>query len=75
MRENNSFAQSDLDSDFEYNFDLNPFSFILDTVHWLVVTPVKVSKHVLNWASARLHRIQSDQNYRRTFKGPVCMLK
>lgn len=75
MRENKRFAQSDLDNDFEYNFDLNPFNFIIDTIHWLVVTPVKVSKYIFNWASARLHRIQADQNYRRTFKGPVCMLK
>lgn len=75
MRHINRFSQSDLDNEFEYNFDLNPFNLVLDGIHWLIVTPVNIVKYLFNWTLARLHQLQSEQNYRRTFKGPVCMLK
>ena len=68
-------TESDMDNDFEYNFDVSPFNLILDGVHWLVVTPVNTMKKIFNRAAARLHTIQKEQNYRRTFKGPVCLLK
>ena len=75
MESNQRFNESDLDNEFEYNFDLNPFKLVLDGVHWMIVTSVNALKHLVRMASARLHTIQTQQNYRRTFKGPVCMIK
>ena len=75
MRYISRVTESDMDNDFEYNFDLSPFNLILDGIHWLVVTPISKIKKIFSWAAARLHTIQKEQNYRRTFKGPVCLLK
>ena len=75
MKSNTGINEADLDNDFEYNFDLNPFKLILDGSHLLVVTSVNAVKHLVKRASARLRAIQTQQNYRRTFKGPVCMIK
>ena len=75
MRKKSRVSESDMDNDFEYNFDVTPFNLILDGVHWLVVTTATAVKKTINWAADRLHTIQKEQNYRRTFKGPVCLLK
>ena len=65
----------DFNSDFEYNFDLNPFNYLLEGVHLLVSVPFRFTVGLAQKASARLRRIQEDQSYKRTFRGPVCMLK
>ena len=68
-------SDNDIDSDFEYNFDLNPFTYLLQGIHFLIVRPygyfVRLSKNI----SDRLHRIQQEQAYRRTFKGPACLMR
>ncbi|MBT8355237.1 MAG: hypothetical protein HKP52_01430 [Desulfofustis sp.] len=66
---------NDFNTDFEYNFDLNPFNYLLEGIHLLVSVPFKFAAGLTKKASAGLHRIQEKQSYRKTFKGPVCMLK
>ncbi len=66
---------SDIDSDFEYNFDLNPFTYLLDGILFLIAVPFSLLSRLLKNNSDRLHRIQRDQAFRRTFKGPACILK
>ncbi len=75
MRINANITESDLDNDFEYNFDLNPYNLLLNAIHRLVTTPFHMGKWLIDVASSRLLEIHKNQNYRRTFKGPVCMLK
>lgn len=65
----------DFNSDFEYNFDLNPFNYLLEGIHLLVSVPFRFTVSVTQKASARLHRIQEEQSYKQTFRGPACMLK
>ena len=67
-------SDDDRDSDYEYNFDLNPFNYLLQGVHLLVALPFKTLAGLFKHVTDRLHRIQRDQRYRRTFKGPACML-
>jgi hypothetical protein len=71
----NVVSDHDIDSDFEYNFDLNPFTYLLQGIHFLIAQPygyfVRLSKKV----SDRLHRIQQEQAFRRTFKGPACLMR
>ena len=43
--------------------------------HWLIVTPYALLGRVVKNTSERLHKIQKEQGYRRTFKGPVRTLK
>ena len=68
-------SDHDIDSDFEYNFDLNPFSYLLQGLHLLIAEPygffVRLSKKI----SDRLHIVQQEQAFRRTFKGPACMMR
>ena len=68
-------AEADIDSDFEYNFDLKPFNTLLDGVHWLITTPVHAAEHLVGWFSARLRAVREAHDFKRTIKGPVCMLK
>ena len=68
-------SDHDIDSDFEYNFDLNPFTYLVEGIHFSLVQPygylVRLSKKISAW----LHRIQQEQAFRRTFKGPACMIR
>lgn len=68
-------SDHDIDSDFEYNFDLNPFTYLLQGIHFFTVHfygyYVRLSKNI----SDRLHRVQQEQAFRRTFKGPACMMR
>ena len=68
-------SAQDINSDFEYNFDLNPFNYLLEGVHLLVSVPFRFTIGLAHKASARLHRIREEQSYKQTFKGPACMLK
>ena len=68
-------STSDLNSDFEYNFDLNPFNYLLEGIHLLVSVPFNFTVNVAQKASARLRRIQEEQSYKQTFRGSACMLK
>lgn len=65
----------DFNSDFEYNFDLNPFNYLLEGIHLLVTVPFRFTAGLAQKASARLRRIQEEQSYKQTFRGPACMLK
>jgi hypothetical protein len=60
----NVVSDHDTDSDFEYNFDLNPFTYLLQGAHCLIVWSyrffVRLSKNI----SGRLHRIQEEQAFR-----------
>jgi len=71
----NVISDYDIDSDFEYNFDLNPFNYLLQGIHWLVSLPYDLLTSLSKNAFDRLHRIQKEQAFRRTFKGPACILK
>ena len=75
MKFNTTITEADIDRDFEYNFDLNPFTQILDAVHWLIAAPVELLSSKTKAIAARFQAIRDEQNYKRTFKGPVCMLK
>ena len=66
---------NDFNSDFEYNFDLNPFNYLLEGIHLLVSVPFGLAVGLTQKASARLRRIQEEQSYKQTFRGPACMLK
>lgn len=68
-------SDHDIDSDFEYNFDLNPFIYLLQGIHFLIVRPYGYSVYLLRKISDRLDRIHQEQAFRRTFKGPACMLR
>lgn len=70
-----SISASEGGSDFEYNFDLNPFNYLLEGVHLLVSVPFCFAASVVNKTSARLRRIQEEQSYKQTFRGPACLLK
>ena len=67
MKSNRTITESDLDADFEYNFGLTPFNYLLDGVHWLVVSPYHLVK--------RLFAAKSTQAQNGAFQGPVCLLK
>jgi hypothetical protein len=71
----NIVSDDELNADFEYNFDLKPFNYVLDGIHWAVALPYSLLTHLFQATSEKLHRIQQDQAYRRTFKGPACILK
>ena len=71
----NIISARDIDYDFEYNFDLNPFNYLLEGIHLLIMVPLSIAVSLTKKASARLHKIQEEQAYRQTFKGPTCMLK
>jgi hypothetical protein len=71
----NVVSDHDIDSDFEYNFDLNPFTYLLQGVHFLIVRPYGYFVHLSRNISDRLHRIQQEQAFRGTFKGPACMMR
>ena len=43
MKSYTTITEADIDRDFEYNFDLNPFTQILDGVHWLIAPPVDLA--------------------------------
>ena len=65
----------DIDSDFEYNFDLNPFTYLIDGLLFLEALPSSLLLRLSRNVSGRLQKIQEEQALRRTFKGPACMLK
>ncbi len=65
----------DIDSDFEYNFDLNPFTHLLDGLLFLVALPSSMLVRLSRNVSGRLQKFQQGQALRRTFKGPACILK
>jgi len=75
MKSYTTITEADIDRDFEYNFDLNPFTQILDGVHWLIATPVDLASSKAKAFSARLQARREERSCRRSFKGPVCMLK
>ena len=75
MKSYTTITEADIDRDFEYNFDLNPFTQIVGTVHWLFATPAELASSKAKAFAARIQAMREEQNYRRTFKGPVCMLK
>jgi hypothetical protein len=75
MKSYTTITEVDIDRDFEYNFDLNPFTQILDGIHWLIATPVNLASSRARVFAARIQTMREEQSYRRTFKGPVCMLK
>lgn len=71
----NVVSDHDIDSDFEYNFDLNPFTYLVQGIHLSIVQPSRYFVRLLKKISGRLHRIQQEQAFRRTFKGPACMMR
>lgn len=75
MRIYSTISETDIDSDFEYNFALSPFTQLLDGVHWLVTTPLIMVSSIMKLSTARFQTIREQQSYKRSFKGPVCMLK
>ena len=75
MSLNRTFTEADLDSDFEYNFDLNPYDKLLDGVHWLITTPVIAVRYLIGGFSSRLKATRELNDFKRTIQGPVCMLK
>jgi hypothetical protein len=68
-------SEYNLDSDFEYNFDLNPFTYLLLAIHSLVALPYSLLMRLSKNVSDRLRKVQEEQAFRRTFKGPACILK
>ena len=68
-------SERDIDSDFEYNFDLNPYTYLLEGIHLLIQVPTGIGAGLIKRASGQLHKIKEEQSFRRTFKGPACMLK
>ena len=68
-------TDSDIDNDFEYNFDLYPFNSLLFGLHGLIAATYSHSRNLLDTLSVRVSDTRNDLRYRRTFKGPVCMLK
>ena len=75
MKSYTTITEADIDRDFDYNFDLNPFTQILDGVQWLIATPLNLASSKAKALAARIQAMREEQSYRRTFKGPVCMLK
>jgi hypothetical protein len=75
MRAKTIINDADLDGDFEYNFDVSPFSYLLDGIHWLVTTPYHLATRLFRSMTNRLHTIQKEKGWRRTFKGPSCSLR
>ncbi|NNK93381.1 MAG: hypothetical protein HKP41_03425 [Desulfobacterales bacterium] len=75
MKSYKTITEADIDSDFEYNFDLNPFTQLLDGIHWLTVTPVGLVRSKTKAFADHIQAMRDKQSYKRTFKGPVCMLK
>ena len=68
-------SDQDIDLDFEYNFDLNPFTYLLHGIHLLITQSYRHFLRLSKDISNRLHRVQEEQAYRRTFKGPACMMR
>lgn len=68
-------TSGDIDRDFEYNFDLNPFTYLIDGLLFLVALPYDMLLRLARNVSGRLQKTQEEQALRRTFKGPACMLK
>ena len=67
MKLNTTITQSELDGDFEYNFGLTPFNYLLDGIHWLVTAPYHAIKRLIAAKSTRTQKYG--------FQGPVCLLK
>jgi ribulose 1,5-bisphosphate carboxylase large subunit-like protein len=75
MRFYSTISEADIDSDSEYNFALTPFTQLLDGVHWLVTTPLIMVNSLMKLSTARFQDMREEHSYKRSFKGPVCMLK
>lgn len=39
-KSNGNFTEKDIDFDFEYNFDLKPFNYLVQGIHNLVIIPI-----------------------------------
>lgn len=74
-RYENVVSDHDVDSDFEYNFDLNPFNYLLQGIHFLIAKPYGFFERLSKNISDNLLRIQQEQAFKRTFKGPACMMR
>ena len=68
-------SEYELAPGFDYNFDLTPFRYIIEGIYHAVAIPSSLVTGLYRIVSARLHKIQEDQAFRRTFKGPACILK
>ena len=75
MRANITIPESDIETDFEYNFDLKPFNYVLDGLHWLVATPIHLALQLFKTGRNKLHTIRAEKGWKRTFKGPACIIR
>lgn len=75
MRTHTIIRESDLDADFEYNFDVTPFDYIINGIHWLVTTPFHSAAQLVKVVSAQRSNTGSKRVNHNSFSGPYCMLK
>ena len=73
MKANITIPESDIETDFEYNFDLKPFNYVLDGLLWLVAAPFHLAAQSFKAGHKKLHAIREEKGWKRTFKGPACM--